>query len=454
MKHFALLGLFLFLFLPYVFLFSLDNFSFVSLDFTVIYHTFIQAFISALLSILLGLIGACGLLNLKRLEFICLLPSILPSLFVIIALLNIKMPYGFVGIVVAHTVINVGLVSFILAQAIKGSCGREIFLARLCGISRIKVFFKIVLVKIKTQTLYAFLTVFAFCLSSFSIPLILGGGKFQVLELLIYELVRFDNNLSGAALVSVYQIVVMLLLVTIISKLNVEKNKTVKWDYISFKPFVLIPVSILILLFGSVIFNLIGILQIKDVLNLSLVQSFIGTLSLSAFTGLLVMLVLAVMLFVGESKFLDRVYLSFIAPSTAVIGVSMIVLSYWLGVGLTPVAMCLLFIGVLYRLGWSDEIKKYKKQKFLARVYGHNDFSIFKNISWPLSKKLAGKLSGLAAFWAAGDFAVCTILNEKTLGLVAKNFLSSYRVDGVSWIFLLMTFVGAMMYFMFRYVTD
>lgn len=452
MKHFALCCLFSFLFLPYIFLFSLGDFSFVSLDFKVIYHTLLQAFVSSSIAVLFGIIGACGLLHFKRLEFLCLLPSILPSLFVIIALLNVNVPYGFVGIVVAHSALNVGLISFILAQSIKSSCGREIFLAKLYGIPRILVFLKIVLVKIRTQILYIFLTVFAFCVSSFSIPLILGGGKFQVMELLIYELIRFDNNLSGAALVSFYQILLMLLLITTTSNLHVEKNTTFSWDYISFKPFVLIPISITALLFGSVLFDLIG--SYKDIFSLGLIQSFIGTVSLSAFTGLLVMLMLAVILFVGESKFLDRVYLSFVAPSTAVIGVSMIVLSYWFDLFLTPIALCLLSIGVLYRLGWSDEIKKYKKQKFLARIYGHSDFSVFRNISWPLSKKVAGKLSGLAAFWAAGDFAVCTILNEKTLGLVAKNLLSSYRFDGVSWIFLLMTFVGVMMYFMFRYVTD
>lgn len=455
MKQAVSLTLFLFLLLPYAFLFLLqNNFSPVGIEFKVVYHTLIQAFISAALSALLGLIGACGLLNFKKLEFICLLPSVLPSLFVIIALLNLNIPYGLIGVVTAHTLINVGLVSFILVQAIKRSCGREIFLARLYGVSRIKTFYKIVLTKIRAQIFYAFLTVFAFCFSSFSIPLILSGGKLQVIELLIYELIRFDNNLSGAAWISIYQTIFILTLVMMISRIHLEKNKTMGWDYISFKPFVLLPMSITALLFGSIIFNIVHVEQIKDVLlSLGTLKALVGTISLSALTGMLVILVLGAILFVGENKFLDKIYLSFVAPSTAVIGVSMVVLSYWLNINPTSIALCLLFIGVLYRLGWSDEISKHRRQKFLAKLAGQNSLSIFRNISWPLSKRMAGKLAGLASFWAAGDFAVSTILNEPTLGLMAKNLLSSYRIDGVGWIFLLMILVGSMMYFMFTYVT-
>ena len=455
MKRGVFLGLFLFLCLPYIFIFWISEFSLVNLDLEVIYHTFIQSFLSAFLSVLLGLVGACGLVGLKRLEIFCLLPSILPSIFVIIAFLSLDIPYGLAGIVIAHSAINVGLVSFILANAIKDSCGKEVFLARVYGISKIKIFFKIILSKIKTQIFYTFLTVFAFCISSFSIPLILGGGKFQVMELLIYELIRFDNNLSGAALLSLCQIGLILMLIMIISRLTPDKNKTVDWEYISCKPLALIPAMITVLLFGSVMFNLTGLTQIKDVLlSFDFIEALVNTISLSALTGFVTMLVLAMMLFVGDNKFLDRAYLSFIAPSTAVIGTSMIILSYWFDVGFVSIALCLLFIGVLYRLGWSEEIKKYKRQKFMAKVYRHSDFSVFKNISWPLSKKVAGRLSGLAAFWAAGDFAICTILNEKTLGLMAKNLLSSYRIDGVGLIFLLMALVGAVMYFMFVYVTD
>ena len=454
MKQVILLLLFLFLLLPYTFLFLLqNNFLPVGIEFKVIHHTFIQAFISAVLSVLLGLIGACGLLSFRKLEFICLLPSVLPSLFVIIALLNLNVPYGLIGVVAAHTMINVGLVSFILAQAIKRSCGREIFLARLCGISKIKTFCTIVLAKIRTQIFYVFLTVFAFCISSFSIPLILSGGKLQVMELLIYELIRFDNNFSAAAWISIYQTIFILILVITLSRFNLEKNKTMGWDYISFKPFILLPTSITVLLFGSVVFNLAGAQIIDVFFNVDMLEALVGTISLSALTGILTMLVLGMILFVGENKFLDRIYLSFVAPSTAVIGISMVALSYWLNINFTSIALCLLFIGILYRLGWSDEISKHRRQKFLAKLTGQSDFLIFKNISWPLSKNVAGRLAGLASFWAAGDFAVCTILNEPTLGLVAKNLLSSYRIDGVGWIFLLMILVGSMMYFMFTYVT-
>ncbi len=477
MKVLIKIFLVLILLLPYLIVFfgSINHFESLTLPhfpLIVFYRNFVQAFWSALTCLFIGIFGALGLIKYKNkpfLEIFILLPSFFPSLFVIFSILTVfsllpfDFPYGLSGIVIAHVVIYSGLVSIMLARTFKESCGSQIILARIFGHSQKDIIFHVLLPNIKRDLFTIFLTLFCFCLGSFSIPLLLGGGKWVTTEMAIYELIRFEGNLTSAALLSFYQIFILLFFIYFIPCIK-EKKPT--WDYqnIGSKWLICLPVIITFVLLSSCFVDLIaGWSSFIVILSnpLLLLKSFGGTLFISFLTGCVILFFLSLIAFVGPSAFLDKFYLLFMMPSTAVMGFSLLFLSYYWqwelrslvqASFLTSLGLSLLFLGGLYRWKWSGEIFRLASQRQLARLMGHGSWSIFLHVTWPQSKSLAFHLAGLAAFWAAGDFALSLMIfkdSSSTLGLLLNSMISSYRFTGAAWVLLFMLLSGFLMWFCF-----
>ena len=464
----------LILLLPYLIIFfsSFDNFATPHFSITVFYKNFIQAFWSAFICLIIGLFGGLGLTRYKNksfLEIFILLPSFFPSLFVIFSLLTVfsllpfDFPYGLPGIVIAHTVIYSGLTCTMLSRSIKESCGSQIILSKIFGHSQKDIFFHILLPSIKRDIFTVFLTLFCLCLGSFSIPLVLGGGKWITTEMAIYELIRFEGDLTSAAFLSFYQIFILLFFIYFIPHIR-EKKITLAYQGIGSKWFLCLPLFITLVLICSCFIDLIaGWSSFASVLfyPLLLLKSFVGTFLISFLTGCMILFFLSLIAFVGPTIFLDKFYLLFMMPSTAVMGSSLLFLSYYFEwtlrsllqtVFLTSLGLSLLFLGGLYRWKWSGEIFRLVPQRQLAQLMGHGYWSIFLHVIWPQSRPLAFYLAGLAAFWAAGDFVLSLMLFKDasaTLGLLLNSMISSYRFNGAAWILLFMLLSGFLMWFCF-----
>ena len=462
---------------PYfiVFFGSFDNFESLAIPHfptTIFYRNFIQAFWSALACIFIGLFGALGLIRYQNktfLEMFILLPSFFPALFVIFSLLTVfsllpfDFPYGLSGIVIAHVMIYSGLVSIMLVRCFKESCGHQIVLSRVFGHSQKDIFFHVLLPNIKRDLFTIFLTLFCLCLGSFSIPLVLGGGRWVTTEMAIYELIRFEGDLTSAAFLSFYQIFILLFFIYFIPHFK-EKRTTLNYQGIGSKWFICLPAIITLVLICSCFVDLISgwssfTLTLSE--PLLLLKSFGGTLLISFLTGCMILFFLNLIAFVGPSVFLDKFYLLFMMPSTAVMGFSLLFLSYYFRwelrsltqtAFLTSLGLSLLFLGGLYRWKWSGEIFRLASQRQLAKLMGHGYLSIFLNVIWPQSKFLALHLAGLAAFWAAGDFALSLMIfkdSGATLGLLLNSMIYSYRFKGAAWILLFMLLSGFLMWFCF-----
>lgn len=192
-------------------------------------YTLIQAFLSALFSLLLALPAAAffvhfnfpfkgTILSLTTLSF--LLPPILVVLgFVIfwgnsgtvnraaMVLFSLDEPpfkilYSFKAIILAHLFYNIPLaLRFIYAQW--SSLPRHQYEAAVTqGTNRSRLFIHIVLPQIRSSLLSSFLIIFLYCFMSFAIILVLGGGpKFSTLEVEVYRLIKNDLNFAdGGAL--------------------------------------------------------------------------------------------------------------------------------------------------------------------------------------------------------------------------------------------------------------
>ncbi|MEQ1664578.1 MAG: hypothetical protein ABL927_04300, partial [Bdellovibrionales bacterium] len=184
-------------------------------------QTIFQSTASAVFSIILGIVGASGLLFLTRsrfkkvVEILFLIPNFLPSLFVLIAtlqmfqLLNtigIYFPLGFWGVVIIHTLVNAGLISVALTHQIESRLGTNIELAIVEGASFWRLWMA-ALGALKSDLWRLSFFVFVFSFSSFSIPLVVGQGGGETLEVLIYKTVIGAGNIKFGIILALLQLV-------------------------------------------------------------------------------------------------------------------------------------------------------------------------------------------------------------------------------------------------------
>ena len=112
----------------------------------VLSFTVSQALLSAVVSIILGFWGALGLVwtfsrfgekIAKRAIIVLLLPNLVPALFLILSCLQIfkPFPFGLTGIVILHSIVNVGTVSVSLFLTLRSRHVRAIELAYVEGAS-------------------------------------------------------------------------------------------------------------------------------------------------------------------------------------------------------------------------------------------------------------------------------------------------------------------------------
>ena len=221
----------------------------------VIIFSLYQAFLSAVLSIIIGFPGAWLLTHYNFpgkhwFRMLTYLPFILPSILVVLAmvlffgnngwinrammsLLETDEPpvhflYSLSGILIAHVFYN-----FPIAMKIVGDQWEKISYkysdgARTLGVGNIRFFFGITLPLIIPSIGSAFIVIFLLCMNSFVIILVLGGGiKYTTIEVLIYQLARVELDYYGAANLAFLQcglsITCMTVLIISIQN-NIEQN--------------------------------------------------------------------------------------------------------------------------------------------------------------------------------------------------------------------------------------
>ncbi|MBO9668082.1 MAG: iron ABC transporter permease, partial [Bdellovibrio sp.] len=148
-------------------------------------NSFLQAFLSATLSLFIGGWASLGILNFASgrgrkfrlgMEILCLLPNFLPPLFVLLAILNVVDPFpmGIIGISIVHTMMNFGLVAVLLAGVIENKVGGVAELSLVEGSGRLRFLFKGMLPMLKKDLWLLGLFIFVVSFGSFSVPLIVG----------------------------------------------------------------------------------------------------------------------------------------------------------------------------------------------------------------------------------------------------------------------------------------
>ena len=429
--------------------------------------TSVQAALSATAALIIGFFGALGLLALKRVPFrgtreivelLSVLPNFVPVLFVILAALNFvkPFPFGFVGIVIAHVAVNVGLVSVVLARLIESKAGGIAELALVEGASRRQFLRRGLLPFLRGDLGLTFLYVFALCFSSFAVPLVLGGSHLKTIEVLIYEKVVINSDFGQALVLSAIQVVLLFGLAKLVSRVSSASPSRANNLSVLALPWAwAIPLSVSLLVVGvNVGGALVGFqsLQGLGITPSALISPILGTLVVALGAGVFTIFLLALVALGFPHRRFEELMNVYVVPTTAVTGFGVLLIGPMaLAQQVGLLAICkiifgttIIYICALYRLRWASALGNLRSQVYVAETLGASEWLTFRKILWPQLLPDACFLAGIAAFWASGDFALSAIVSgeDVTLGLVAHQLLGSYRIEAASSVVLLLIVLG------------
>jgi len=197
------------------------------LAYRVLHFTFYQAFLSTLLTLLLGLPSAYlfaryNFRGKSLLRALTAVPFMLPTVVVAAGfnallgprgLIHVLFPlssFEFIGtltaILIAHIFYNTTIIIRVVGNALSSLDPKMEGAARSLGADSIRVWWNIILPLLRPSIFASSLLVFLFDFTSFGVILLLGASKFSTLEVEIYLRLLRLPNLPLAALLSVIQL--------------------------------------------------------------------------------------------------------------------------------------------------------------------------------------------------------------------------------------------------------
>lgn len=425
-------------------------------------NSIIQSASSAILALILAFIYTMAFFKIESkvkqrfLVLLLLLPSLVPSLFIIISLMPIFdfLGRGLMSVVVAHGFIFSGFASLQIINSINNKCSDFVGHCYIGGVSRSQFIYKIVIPLIKRDLIYTGLIVFISAFSSFSIPLVLGSIQTTGLEVLIFEKFKVEFNLQSAFIISTLQSIFLLIL----SVFTIRKFQDYKFkkstgpiyfsSSIALKFFYLIHFLFLSMYLYQIVLGLRFLNLAIEVLNVAL-DSVFYTMSVAFTLASFSFLILQIYIFLFEKKILFTFFEVFILPSSTLIGLSSIVLySGSLKFTVLIIALITLLLPWVIKIFIHPKLLNLSFQEQVSYIGGASKWQIYRYIRWPQLKNETIWSLSVLVFWAISDFTVTRIVLEKqeTLSLVMYSLMSSYRLNQSVLISVVVLFLGLLNY--------
>ena len=293
----------------------------------IIFFSFYQAFLSALISCLLAIPFALSLNRHKNLKFIrfivslCGFSFVIPSILIVFSvikifgyngflntyfdfynLISIETIYGLKAILIAHILLNTPFATRLFFQNLNNIPKKYYEISNSLNISFMGNIIKLELPVIKQSSFAVFSIIFSLCFLSFAIVMALGGSpKNSTLEVAIYQYALFDLNFNKAILLSFIQMSICIFFVSIGffkfkgSNFFEVGNIDYKHPQKDYKLLKLIDFSIIIifvlLLFSPIILIYVEFIDSsfsKIIFSSSFKKSFLNSLFISIITGIFV----------------------------------------------------------------------------------------------------------------------------------------------------------------------
>lgn len=431
-------------------------------------NTLIQSFFSSVLILIFGIWGAFGLLYLEKkltqhyslFEGLLLIPNILPSLFIILSSLYIisPFPFGILGIIIIHTLINIGLASFTIKNLIKSKVGQMAELALIEGASFGQFLWSGILTFLKRELFFIFLFFFSVCFTSFQIPLVVGADSGTTIEVLIYEKILIDNDLAQALSLSIIQSLSVLLLAYFAKISTSPPSYTMnQYQLIEKASGLLFPIlATIIVLMAPIKAIPHGLEQIQaiDFPFVELPHLLAQSLVIALTTGSFIWLIGMITGYFSEQFYFQKFFQSYLAPSPVIMGVFIYSISFL--IKLPPflslsLILSILWFASLYRLHISPALNSLQGQVQVAKILGASPQLIFTSLIFPQIAPSLGRAAALASLWAIGEFALSGFVSGEDfhLAMVIKTLSSHYRLSASLLLIWVLLAVGLISYFIF-----
>lgn len=461
------------LLLPFIFILfqieTLKNFDSAELIWS-FKNSFLQSLLSTLLCFFAGFVFSSGYFSLKRkwaqkaFKFIALTPILLPSLFTLLSIMPWldKIPRGIVSMSVAHMFVYTGFVTLWMIDYIENNL---ISLAEVCyvqGISKTRFVFKVLFPLIWKDLIFVLGLVFAFCFTSFSIPLILGGGRGTTIEILIFEKIRISGDYSTATALTFIQTLFLASLALVLSR---SKKLEIKNEYVgnsrilsSTLGFVLFCIFSLVY-FGGYFFQILSSLDVIDfdLFTTPVMASiYLNTLALGVGSSIFALVFLSIYTFLFQKNWFFKFNEVYLTPSVSIVG--LLFLFVWPTSGEASylrliMAQIFIFLPSMIKIYLHPQLLGIHPQEQIAELSGASYGQIWYKIRWPQTLPSLGVIASLVGVWSICDFSISRILMSANsiLSLEILTLMSGYRLPLATMLSLVLIAISAGLLFIIQW---
>lgn len=433
-------------------------------------YTLVQAMVSAAFALAGGCVLVRGLLAWRRpwvAEALLIAPNVIPPIFIALALINffglvVAVPFGFWAVVIAHALLNSGLVALALAQRLEASFAGQAEMAWVMGAPFKAFAWRVLAPQLKGELVRLAMFVLALSLTSFSLPLLLGGTRASTLDVMIYNLIRVDGRWDQALLLAFAQTACVLLFsLRLPSAVTSERRRALPRAYVAWRfGAVFVGVPAVILAAGG-----LGLLAqaarvgLEPVIREALLPAAMMSGALALSVGLLHLLLFLLMAWLPPHSVFEKIMNGYLGPSPAIAGFALLLWPHALPEGARlVVTLTLVAFPLLYRWQIGPALRSLRAQRTVAEVLGASPTLIWSHVVLPQTLAVGLRASALAAVWAAGDFAISSLFLAETpsLPLLIESALATYRFDQAAVLAVPLAVLSFVIYFLFarasRYV--
>ncbi|MBX2836603.1 MAG: thiamine/thiamine pyrophosphate ABC transporter permease [Gammaproteobacteria bacterium] len=450
----------------------------------VIWFSFYQALLSALLSVVLAIPVALSLSRERHfwgrqtLIHLYSLSLVIPTLVAIFGLVAVYgrtgwlnqiltefgwdrfSIYGLSGILIAHIFFNMPLATRVFLHSLDSIPNEQWRLATQLRMSAIAQYRFIEWPAMKSQLVGLFMLIFTLCFTSFTIVLTLGGGpRATTIEVAIYQALRFDFDLNSAVSLAIAQLLICTVLLFASSLF--KQQRIVSFGYQAknslFKP---VPGTrwlnglIISIAAGFVVLPLLGLMifainpaTVDVLLHPNTIKACVNTVVISIFSAVIA-LIIGLGLLITSRHLRIRLLRSHVglwlqqsgnvilAMPAVVLGTGLFLLLrdvadvFSIALVLAMIINSVMALPFVLRILDGPLMKAGAQHDRLVQSLGIMGWSRWRLIDWPLIRKPIGFALGISATLSAGDLSAIALFGSEralTLPLLLYQRMGGYR---------------------------
>lgn len=410
-------------------------------------NSLFQSFATAFVSVFFGYFGAIGIAGTTGLwqrgfKFLATVPVFLPSLFTVLIGMAIipGFPRGSLGVIYILSLIYIGFAASVLSEEVMSQFGRLGFVGRVYGLSKFTFHTKVLWPILGRSAVFVFATIFVNALTSFTIPLLVGGGRGTNFEVLIFEKIFIEQNWSLAVGLSLMQLALVAIAVLLLrARKDVVATTYVPSTMISSK----MGLFGLTLYLGIYFYSYLkltwwtpNIYYFNEIFNADFNTALWQSMVFFVCCLLAYFVLFCAVLFLRFHFHSHRFLNFFLNPSSVLIGFAFYLVfpANRLGFDLLKLALVFAVVGFVSFLKsvFENQIQLFEQQMKVARSFGLGFSKFLFTIYFPQIKKRLHFAVSLLFIFCISEFGLVKAsgVEIKTLGTEMANYLSSYRIEG------------------------